>query len=116
TKISHPQRGAVRPHHTFDDYAPMMTEPLRGFVPKVEQSPVVALLTAYGQPIRRGFYGVLAALPLFGLTVLAGFGLIPAALMGRLVLVVGFAGQLGLALTIGWIIETAILFLFVPGL
>ncbi len=104
-------------HHGFDDYAPtVMTEPLRGFVPRVEQSPVVALLTTYGQPIRRGFYGLLAALPLFGLTILAGFGLIPAAIMGAVVLVVGFAGQLGLALTIGWVIETILLFLFVPGL
>jgi tRNA A-37 threonylcarbamoyl transferase component Bud32 len=116
TKMLHAHTETVSVHHGFDDYAPMMTEPLRGFVPKVEQSPVVALLTAYGQPIRRGFYGLLAALPLFGLTVLAGFGPIPAAVMGAVVLVVGFTGQLGLALTIGWVIETAILFLFVPGL
>jgi tRNA A-37 threonylcarbamoyl transferase component Bud32 len=116
TKMLHAHTETVPTHHGFDDYAPMMTEPLRGFVPKVEQSPVVALLTAYGQPIRRGFYGLLAALPLFGLTVLAGFGLIPAAVMAAVVLVVGFTGQLGLALTIGWVIETAILFLFVPGL
>ncbi|HEY8830290.1 MAG TPA: serine/threonine-protein kinase, partial [Candidatus Limnocylindria bacterium] len=103
--------------HSFDDYAPnVMTEPLRGFVPRIEQSPVVALLTTYGQPIRRAFYGVLAALPLFGLTILAGFGLIPAAFMAAIVLVVGFLGQLGLALTIGWVIETVLLFLFVPGL
>jgi len=104
-------------NHSFDDYAPqVMTEPLRGFVPRIEQSPVVALLTAYGQPIRRAFYGVLAALPLFGLTVLAGFGLIPAAFMAAIVLVIGFVGQLGLALTLGWVMETVLLFLFVPGL
>ena len=104
-------------HHGFDDYAPtVMTEPLRGFVPRVEQSPVVALLTKYGQPIRRGFYGLLAALPLFALTILAGFGLAAAALMAAVVLVAGFVGQLGLALTIGWVIETILLFLFVPGL
>jgi len=103
--------------HSFDDYAPtVMTEPLRGFVPRIEQSPVVALLTAYGQPIRRAFYGLLAALPLFALTVLAGFGLIPAAFMAAIILVIGFAGQLGLALSIGWVIETVLLFLFVPGL
>jgi tRNA A-37 threonylcarbamoyl transferase component Bud32 len=103
--------------HSFDDYAPnVMTEPLRGFVPRVEQSPVVALLSAYGQPIRRAFYGLLAALPLFGLTMIAGFGPVPAALMAGLVLVVGFAGELGLALAIGWVLETALLFLFVPGL
>jgi hypothetical protein len=93
-----------------------MTEPLRGFVPRVEQSPVVALLNKYGQPIRRAFYGVLAALPLFGLAILAGFGLIPALLAAAVVLVIGFAGQLGLALTIGWILEFAMLFLFVPGI
>ena len=108
---------AAEGHHGFEDYAPnVMTEPLRGFVPRVEQSPVVALLTEYGQPIRRGFYGVLAALPLFGLTVLAGFGPIPAIIGAALVVVVGFAGQLGLALTIGWILETGLLFLFVPFL
>jgi tRNA A-37 threonylcarbamoyl transferase component Bud32 len=108
---------AAAAHHGFEDYAPnVMTEPLRGFVPKVEQSPVVALLTEYGQPIRRGFYGVLAALPLFGLTVLAGLGPLPAFITAALVLVIGFAGQLGLALTIGWVLETALLFLFVPGL
>ncbi|MDP9319713.1 MAG: serine/threonine protein kinase [Chloroflexota bacterium] len=117
TKALRSQATAVPARHDFDDYAPtVMTEPLRDFVPRVEQSPVVALLIAYGQPIRRGFYGVLAALPLFGLTILAGFGIIPAALGAGLVLVIGFAGQLGLALTIGWILETALLFLFVPGL
>jgi tRNA A-37 threonylcarbamoyl transferase component Bud32 len=104
-------------NHSFDDYAPnVMTEPLRGFVPRIEQSPVVALLTAYGQPIRRAFYGALAALPVFALTILAGFGLIPAAFMAAIVLVIGFLGQLGLALTLGWVIETVLLFLFVPGL
>jgi tRNA A-37 threonylcarbamoyl transferase component Bud32 len=118
TKMLQTHQSATVPvHHGFDDYAPnVMTEPLRGFVPRVEQSPVVALLTTYGQPIRRAFYGVLAALPLFGLTILAGFGLIPAAIMGAVVLVVAFAGQLGLALTIGWVLETILLFLFVPGL
>ena len=104
-------------HQGHDDYAPnVMTEPLRGFVPGVEQSPVVALLIAHGQPIRRGFYGVLVALPLFGLTMLAGFGPIAAALGGGLVLVIALVGELGLAVTIGWMIETALLFLFVPGL
>jgi tRNA A-37 threonylcarbamoyl transferase component Bud32 len=103
--------------HSFDDYAPnVMTEPLRAFVPRIEQSPVVALLSEYGQPIRRGFYGLLAALPLFGLAMLANLGVLPAALMAGLVLVVGLGGQLGVALTIGWILETALLFLFVPGL
>ena len=111
------QATATPARHAFDDYAPsVMTEPLRGFVPHVEQSPVVALLIAHGLPIRRAFYGLLAALPLFGLTILAGFGLVGAGLGAGLVLVVGFAGQLGLALAIGWVLETALLFLFVPGL
>ena len=102
--------------HNLEDYAPtVMTEPLRGFVPGTEQSPVVALLTEYGQPIRRGFYATLAALPLFGLIVLSGFGVVAAAVPTSLVLLIGIAGQLGLALTIGWILETALLFLFVPG-
>ncbi|MHB8630580.1 MAG: protein kinase domain-containing protein [Candidatus Limnocylindria bacterium] len=117
TTLLHSQTTAVAGRRGFDEYAPnVMTEPLRGFVPRVEQSPVVAMLTAYGQPIRRGFYGVLAALPLFALTILAGFGLVPAALGAGLVLLAGFAGQLGLALAIGWVLETALLFLFVPGL
>src|SRR5579859_4277400 len=117
TKTLHAQTAAIAPaHHGLDDYAPnVMTEPLRGFVPGVEQSPVVALLTEYGQPIRRAFYGVLGALPLFGLTILAGFGLLPALLGAGFMIVIGFAGQLGLALTIGWLLETALLFLFVPG-
>jgi hypothetical protein len=46
----------------------------------------------------------------------AGFGPVPAALMAGMVLVVTLAGQLGLALTIGWVIETVLLFLFAPGL
>src|SRR5438552_10407361 len=117
TKTLHAHTTATQTHHGYDDYAPnVMTEPLRGFLPLVEQSPVVALLTEYGQPIRRGFYGLLAALPLFGLVVLAGFGLLPALIGGGLVVVIGFAGQLGLALTVGWIIETGLLFPFVPGL
>lgn len=117
TKTLHAHTAIVPAHQGFEDYAPgVMTEPLRGFVPRVEQSPVVALLTEYGQPIRRGFYGVLGALPLFALTLVAGFGIIPAALGAGLVLVVGFAGQLGLALTIAWVLETALLFLFVPGI
>jgi tRNA A-37 threonylcarbamoyl transferase component Bud32 len=108
---------ALPANQGFEDYAPnVMTEPLRAFVPGVEQSPVVALLTEYGQPIRRAFYGGLAALPLFGLTLLAGFGFVPAALVAGLVLVAALAGQLGLGIAIGWILETVLLFVFVPGL
>jgi len=94
----------------------MMTVPIRDFVPRAEQSPVVALLSAHGQPIRRGLYGVLAALPLFGLFILSGFGLLPATLAGGFVIAVALLGQLGVALTLGWIVETALIFLFVPGL
>ena len=117
TRTVQAQTAATQHSGSFDEYAPtVMVEPLRGFVPGVEQSPVVALLIAHGQPIRRGFYGVLAALPLFGLTMLAGFGPIPAALGAGFMLVIALAGQLGLAITIGWILETALIFLFVPGL
>jgi len=94
----------------------MMTVPIRGFVPRAEQSPVVALLSAHGQPIRRGLYGFLTALPLFGLFVLSGFGFLPAALAGGFVIAVALLGQLGVALTLAWIVETALIFLFVPGL
>src|SRR5260221_707814 len=69
-----------------------------------------------GRPARRGFYGAPAARPFFGLPVLAGFGPIPAIFGAALVVVMGCAGQLGLALTIGWVLETALLSLFAPGL
>jgi hypothetical protein len=77
---------------------------------------VVALLSDYGQPIRQIFFGTMAALPAFGLMVLAGFGAIPALLVAGLIAFLGAAGQLGAALAIAWVIETALLFLFVPGL
>src|SRR5438128_1938821 len=65
TKTLQAHTTAAQTHHGFDDYAPnVMTEPLRGLVPRVEQSPLVALLAEYGQPMRRGLYGLLAALPL----------------------------------------------------
>ena len=94
----------------------MMTMPIRGFVPRAEQSPVVALLSAHGQPIRRGLYGILAAFPLFALFVLSGFGVLPGLLAGGFVLAVALLGQLGVGLTLAWIVETALIFLFVPGL
>ena len=97
-------------------FGPLMTEPIRDFVPEVAQSPVVALLSAYGQPIRQVFFGLIAALPAFGLTVLSGSGMVPALFVAAVVAVVGAAGQLGLALGIAWVVETALLFLFVPGL
>ena len=108
TAIADPQRDNA------DDQ--LMTVPIRGFVPRAEQSPVVALLSAHGQPIRRGLYGFLAALPLFGLFILSGFGLVPAVLAGGFVIAVALLGQLGVALTLAWMVETALIFLFVPGL
>lgn len=94
----------------------IMSEPLQGFVPDVKESPVVALLQAYGGPLRNAFFAVLAALPVFGLLVLADFGIVGAALGAGLVAILGLAGQLGFALALAWVIETIAIFLFVPGL
>ena len=95
---------------------PVMTDPITDFVPTVDQSPVVALLSNYGQPIRRIFFAFMAALPVFALMVLASFGLITSLAAAGLVAIVAFAGQLGVALAIAWVIETVLIFLFVPGL
>lgn len=95
---------------------PVMTEPISDFVPGVDQSPVVALLSNYGQPIRRAFFALLAALPVFALMLLASFGLITSLAAAGLVAVVAMAGQLGAALAIAWVIETLLIFLFVPVL
>jgi len=94
----------------------VMTEPITDFVPTVDQSPVVALLSNYGQPIRRAFFAFMAGLPVFALMVLASFGLITSLAAAGLVAIVAFAGQLGVALAIAWVIETVLIFLFVPGL
>src|SRR2546425_12119340 len=94
----------------------VMADPLEDFIPKTEQSPVVALLSAYGMPIRRVFFALFAALPVFAMATLAGFEIVGSLLAAALVAVVGAAGQLGIALAIGWVIETALLFVFVPGL
>ncbi|MBI2983914.1 MAG: serine/threonine protein kinase [Chloroflexi bacterium] len=94
----------------------VMTEPLQGIVPRGADSPVVAFLQAYGSPIRRAFFAVLAGAPVFGLMTLAGFELVPALALAALVAIVGGAGQLGTAISIAWIVETACIFLFVPGL
>src|SRR5881397_509781 len=45
----------------------VMADPLEDFIPRTEQSPVVALFSAYGQPIRRVFFGLFAALPVFAM-------------------------------------------------
>ena len=95
---------------------PVMTEPAIDFMPTVEQSPVVALLSNYGAPIRRGFFALFAALPVFALMLMAQFGLITSLAAAGLVAVVAFAGQLGVALAIAWVIQTLLIFLFVPGL
>lgn len=94
----------------------VMTDPMLDFVPQVDQSPVVALLSKYGQPLRRAFFAAFAAVPVFALMVVAAFGVVPALLMAGLVAVVGVAGQLGFALAIAWVLETFLIFLFVPGL
>jgi len=94
----------------------VMTDPMTDFVPTVDQSPVVALLSNYGQPIRRAFFALFAALPVFALMVLASFGLITSLAAAGLVAVIAVAGQLGVALAIAWVLETVLIFLFVPGL
>ncbi len=94
----------------------VMAEPIQDFVPHVTESPVVAFIAAHGQPIRRGFFGFFAGLPLFALMLLAGFGAVPALLAGAFVAFVGFIGWLGAALAVAWIVETVLIFLFVPGL
>ena len=94
----------------------IMAHPIDAFVPPAAHSPVVAFLSEHGEPIRRGFFSLLAALPVFGLMHLAGFGIVGGVLGGGLVALIGLAGQLGIAIALAWIIETALIFLFVPGL
>ena len=94
----------------------VMADPLQDFVPKTEQSPVVALLSNYGQPLRGAFFSLCAALPVFAMAVLAGFEVVGAVLAAGLVAIVAFAGQLGVALAIAWVMVTAFVFIFVPGL
>ncbi len=102
----------------YDDGAThlVMAHPIDAFVPPATQSPVVAFLSEHGEPIRRGFFSLLAALPVFGLTQLGGFGVLGGVLAGGLVALIGLAGQLGMAIALAWIVETALIFLFVPGL
>jgi tRNA A-37 threonylcarbamoyl transferase component Bud32 len=94
----------------------LMNEPLQGIVPHTEESPVVAFLQAYGHPIRRGFFAILAAAPVFALVSLAQFDTIPALIAAVAVAAVATSGHLALALALGWVIETACIFLFVPAL
>ncbi len=95
---------------------PVMTEPVSDFMPSVDQSPVVALLSNYGQPIRRAFFALFAALPVFALMLLASFGLTASLAAAGLVAVVAVAGQMGVALAIAWVLISALIFLFVPVL
>src|SRR5438045_8500230 len=56
------------------------------------------------------------ALPVFAMALLTGFELIGALLAAGLVAVVAFAGQLGIAIAIAWVMVTAFVVIFVPGL
>ncbi len=94
----------------------VMTEPIRDFLPQVDQSPVVALLSNWGQPIRQLFFATLMALPVLALGALAGIGFIPLALMTGAIALAAVGGQLAAALAIAWVLETALLFLFAPAI
>ena len=94
----------------------VMNDPLQDFVPRTEQSPVVALLSTYGHWIRTVFFALFTALPVFAMATLAGFEVVGALLAAALIAVVGIAGQLGIALAIAWVMLTAFIFVFVPGL
>jgi len=97
-------------------FSAVMTEPIRDFMPDVDQSPVVALLSNYGQPLRRLFFGVFMALPVVALASLAGFGPIASGIAAGAVLLAALGGQMGAAVGIAWAISSLLLFLFVPGL
>jgi tRNA A-37 threonylcarbamoyl transferase component Bud32 len=97
-------------------FAGVMTDPIRDFVPRTEQSPVVALLAEYGQPIRQVFFAMFLALPILALGSLAGLGIIPIAVASGAVILAALGGQLGAALAIAWAVETFLLFLFVPAI
>lgn len=93
-----------------------INEPIHDFVPKATQSPVVHILSTYGQPIRNAFFALFAAAPVLGLSLLAGIHPIAALVTAGVVGAVALIGQLGLALALGWIVNTVLIFLFVPGL
>src|SRR5688500_16952077 len=48
------------------------TDPIGSFLPKATQSGVVQLLSTHGRIIRHGFFGILAAMPVFALLSMAG--------------------------------------------
>ena len=93
-----------------------INEPIHAFVPKATQSPVVQLLSTYGQPIRGAFFAMFAAAPVLGLSLLAGIHPIAAFVTAAVVAIISLIGQLGLALALAWVVNTALIFLFVPGL
>ncbi len=97
-------------------FAGVMTEPIRDFVPTMRQSPVVALLSQYGAPLRQAFFALFAVLPVFALAQLAGLNIVATALASGAVVLAALGGQLGIALAMAWAVETALLFLFVPAL
>lgn len=93
-----------------------ITEPIQAFVPTAIQSPVVHMLSTYGGPIRHAFFAVMAAVPVLALSLIAGIHPVASLVTAAVVAAIALVGQLGLALAIAWIIETALIFLFVPGL
>ena len=95
-------------------FTAVMTAPIRDFVPKVGQSPVVAMLSEYGRPIRQVFFATMIALPVIALGSVAGFGLVPIAIATGAVVLAALGGQLAAALAIAWVVETLTLFLFAP--
>ncbi|HUQ42356.1 MAG TPA: serine/threonine-protein kinase [Candidatus Limnocylindrales bacterium] len=97
-------------------FATVMTEPIQEFMPEVAQSPVVALLSSYGQPIRNLFFGIFIALPVVALGSLADFGLVPTGIAAGTIVLAALAAQLGPAVGLAWAMETFLLLLFVPGL
>ncbi len=92
------------------------TEPIEGLVPTAIRGPVVRLLSTHGQPIRHAFFAAMAAVPVLALSLLAGVHPVPSLVLAAVVGGIALVGRLGLALATGWIMETALVFLFVPGL
>lgn len=97
-------------------FTDVMTEPIRDFVPRVEQSPVVAMLSSYGGPIRVLFFGGLTTLPVVALGLAAGIGPVPSLIAAALVLVTSAAFGLGPGVALAWVMNTFLLFLFIPAL
>jgi len=97
-------------------FSAVITDPMKDIVPSVRQSPVVALLSTYGMPLRQAFFALFVALPLFALAQLAGINFVATAVACAAVVLLAVGGQLGIALTLAWIVDTILLFLFIPVL